>query len=291
MHYSLHLAIRYEFDRPSGAGRQLLRVAPADIPLVQDVLSSSLTITPPPVERRDLTDFYGTRVPEITMPAGLTEIAIDLRAEVLRHPAGNSFDISPHRAGLPAELAAHLRLGPASPHHFLAPSPRIPAVAGITAFARDCTSRAITVRDTIRMLGQALHDTLGFDATATEVDTPVAEAFAGRKGVCQDFAQIMIAGLRALGIPACYAAGFLRTLPPAGQPRLQGADAMHAWVRAWAGGETGWLDYDPTNACFVDSDHITVGFGRDYGDVAPVTGMLRLDGKQKGSHSVDIEAH
>ena len=113
-------------------------------------------------------------------------------------------------------------------------------------------------RDTIRMLGQALHDTLGFDATATEVDTPVADAFAGRKGVCQDFAQIMIAGLRALGIPACYAAGFLRTLPPAGQPRLQGADAMHAWVRAWAGGETGWLDYDPTNACFVDSDHITV---------------------------------
>ena len=127
-----------------------------------------------------------------------------------------------------------------------------------------------------------------FDSTATAVATLPAEAFALRRGVCQDFAQIMICGLRALGIPAAYVAGFLRTLPPQGKPRLAGADAMHAWTRAWTGSEAGWVEYDPTNACFTDTNHIVVGYGRDYCDVAPVTGRLRLDGSQKGSHAVDL---
>ena len=99
----------------------------------------------------------------------------------------------------------------------------------------------------------------------------------------------MIACLRGVGIPAGYVSGLLRTIPPPGKERLAGADAMHAWVRAWAGEEMGWVDYDPTNACFARNDHIDVGFGRDYDDVAPVTGRLRLDGRQSGSHSVDIE--
>ena len=87
-----------------------------------------------------------------------------------------------------------------------------------------------------------------YDPDATEVDTPLAEAFAARHGVCQDFSHIMIAGLRSLGIPAGYVSGFLRTMPPPGKPRLEGADAMHAWVRAWCGAEAGWIEYDPTNA-------------------------------------------
>ncbi len=98
----------------------------------------------------------------------------------------------------------------------------------------------------------------------------------------------MIAGLRSLGVPAAYVTGFLRTLPPPGQKRLEGADAMHAWVRAWTGTESGWMEYDPTNACLVDLDHIVVGYGRDYADAAPVTGVIRLDSDQSGTHSVDI---
>ena len=98
----------------------------------------------------------------------------------------------------------------------------------------------------------------------------------------------MIAGLRALGIPAGYVSGFLRTQPPPGRPRLEGADAMHAWVRAWTGIEAGWTEYDPTNACFVSADHVVIGYGRDYSDTAPITGSLRLSGSQIGSHGVDI---
>lgn len=93
-----------------------------------------------------------------------------------------------------------------------------------------------------------------------------------------------------LGVPTAGVARFLRTIPPAGQPRLDGAEAVHASVRALAGRRTGWVDYDPTNCCFVATDHIGIGHGRDYGDVALVTGWLRTAGKQSGSHSVDLRA-
>ena len=129
---------------------------------------------------------------------------------------------------------------------------------------------------------------MSFDPEATTVDTPPAEAFARRHGVCQDFAQVMIACLRGIGIPAGYVSGFLRTNPPPGQPRLEGADAMHAWVRAWCGRQTGWIEFDPTNAIAAGIDHILVARGRDYGDVAPVKGVLRIAGDQKTEHAVDV---
>ena len=127
-----------------------------------------------------------------------------------------------------------------------------------------------------------------FDPDATTVDTPPAEAFARRHGVCQDFAQVMIACLRGIGIPAGYVSGFLRTNPPPGKPRLEGADAMHAWVRAWCGWQTGWVEFDPTNAIPAGTDHIVAARGRDYGDVAPVKGILRIAGDQTTEHAVDV---
>ena len=99
---------------------------------------------------------------------------------------------------------------------------------------------------------------------------------------------MMIACLRGIGVPAGYVSGFLRTNPPPGQPRLEGADAMHAWVRAWCGWETGWIEFDPTNAVVAGTDHILVARGRDYGDVAPVKGVLRIAGAQKTEHAVDV---
>lgn len=290
MFYNLSLAIRYKFDRPAGAGRQVLRITPANLPGVQQVLSSAVTITPRPLERHHFTDFFGNEVIEIVMAAGLSAIAINMTARVERLPSGGGMDFSPPLAGLVDELAAFTQIGPHSPHHHLGPSARIPMVPAIASFAANAAAGAQTVREAVVQLGQALNDTMVFDADATEVDTPIAEAFAGRHGVCQDMSQIMIAGLRSLGIPAAYVAGFLRTLPPPGKARLEGADAMHAWVRAWTGNEAGWVEYDPTNACFADTDHIVVGYGRDYADAAPVTGMLRYDGSQNGSHSVDIVA-
>ncbi|WP_286789655.1 transglutaminase-like domain-containing protein, partial [Thioclava sp. UBA3469] len=104
----------------------------------------------------------------------------------------------------------------------------------------------------------------------------------------QDFSHIMISCLRGVGIPAGYVSGFLRTYPPPGQPRLEGADAMHAWVRAWAGAETGWVEFDPTNNQYAGEDYITVGYGRDYDDVPPLRGAMRGAGGQQSAQAVDV---
>jgi transglutaminase-like putative cysteine protease len=128
-----------------------------------------------------------------------------------------------------------------------------------------------------------IHADFEYAPTATAFDTPAARAFALRRGVCQDFAQVMIGCLRALGLPARYVSGYLRTEPPAGQPRLIGADASHAWVSVFCP-ESGWVDLDPTNDVLADLDHVTLAIGRDYSDVSLLRGMI-LGG---GEHQVDV---
>ncbi|MFN4128656.1 MAG: transglutaminase domain-containing protein [Paracoccaceae bacterium] len=287
--YAVRQSIRYDFNRPTGAGRQLFRILPADIPGLQRVRESGYAFHPDVGERGEFHDFFGTRVIEAAMPPGLVSLNLTMHAVVERTAEDSLLDLSPPLPVLALELAAHRDVGPRAPHHFIFPSRRISAAPPIAAFARAQVVEGMTVQVLLETLGRALHDHMRFDSKATRVDTAPEDAFAQARGVCQDFAQIMVGALRALGVPAAYVAGYLRTLPPPGKPRLVGADAMHAWVRAWTGEEMGWIDFDPTNACFVRNDHIDVGFGRDYDDVAPVTGRLRLDGRQSGSHSVDIE--
>lgn len=126
-----------------------------------------------------------------------------------------------------------------------------------------------------------------FDPHATDVSTPVTQVFSMRRGVCQDFAHLALAGLRALRIPARYVSGYLHTRPPIGRPKLQGADASHAWISVWSP-EYGWVDLDPTNGMIVRDEHITVAFGRDYDDVSPISGVLRGGGEHAVSVGVDV---
>jgi transglutaminase-like putative cysteine protease len=102
-----------------------------------------------------------------------------------------------------------------------------------------------------------------------------------RRGVCQDFAHLMIGGLRALGLAARYVSGYLLTDPPPGRPRLVGADASHAWVSVYCGAGVGWVDLDPTNDCVVDDEHVTLAWGRDFGDVTPMRGVILGGGEQE----------
>jgi len=291
--FDLRLSIRYAFDRPIGPARQILRILPAQVPGVQRLLGWNVSVRPAPAEDGWFTDFFGTRALALSLPGGLTDCELVLTAQVERARHAARRDTSARLAGLAAQIAAEAHVGPGAPHHFLPPSPRIAAIPAVTDFARSATAGSQTVHEATAALGRALHRRMAFDAQATDVDTPPARAFAQRRGVCQDFAQIMVAGLRGLGVPAAYVSGYLRTRPPPGQPRLAGADAMHAWVRVWMGADAGWIDHDPTNDVFVGGDHIEIGFGRDYGDVAPVIGMLRTEGGragggQSGSHAVDL---
>ena len=288
MIYDIGLTIVYEYDHPAVTGRHILRLVPADVPGSQRRITGALSISPKPAERRQFVDFFGNAGVEVVFREAHDEILFRVAARVERITDAPGLDISPALERLPAEIADYRGLGPEAPHHFIGPSPRTAPSPEMTAYARAQLASGMTVVDAVRTIGLALHRDMRFDPDATTVDTPPAEAFARREGVCQDFAQVMIACLRGIGIPAGYVSGFLRTNPPPGQPRLEGADAMHAWVRAWCGWESGWIEYDPTNALVAGTDHILVARGRDYGDVSPVKGILRIAGEQTTEQAVDV---
>ncbi|MCC5974433.1 MAG: transglutaminase family protein [Rubellimicrobium sp.] len=291
MIYDIRVAIHYDYDRPALDGRHQLRLLPRDIAGVQRVHDAGLSVAPGPVERSGHSDFFGNTVTEVVLSGGHHEVDFEAWMTVERlAPAAGAVQetaLAP-LAALAGELSVCRDLGRDSPWHCLAPSPRIAADAAIARHAARAVAGCGTALAAVEALGAALHRDLAHDAEATTVETPPSEAFARGRGVCQDFAQVMIAGLRGLGIPAGYVSGFLRTVPPPGQARLEGADAMHAWVRAWCGAVRGWVEYDPTNGCRVATDHVAIAFGRDYGDVPPVAGILRGSGGQRSRQAVDV---
>jgi transglutaminase-like putative cysteine protease len=289
--YDIDLRLGYEYASGVAGGRHLLRLMPADLPGRQRLVTGHLSARPEPTERFDARDFFGNRTTEIAWRASHVEIDIRLQARVERISDRVEFDISPPIDGLLREVRAVRSLAADSPHHFLRGSPRVPLHAEITAYAQKSTRESRSAVAAVAALGRALQADMRFDAKATTVDTSPIDAFRARGGVCQDFSHVMIAGLRGLGIPAGYVSGFLRTIPPEGEERLEGADAMHAWVCAWCGTQAGWVEFDPTNDLWVDTDHVVVAYGRDYGDVAPMKGVLRSSGgQQKGTHTVDVIA-
>lgn len=186
--------------------------------------------------------------------------------------------------------AARRSLDPSAtgPGDYLYPSPLIPADPRIAAW---CAAELAPDRPVVEAglaLARAIQAQFAYDTGATTIATTPAEAFALRRGVCQDFAQVMIAGLRGAGLPAAYVSGYIRTYPPPGQPRLVGADATHAWVLIWCGAERGWIGVDPTNGIFMAGDHIVLAIGRDYGDVAPIDGIFLGADAQSIHVSVDV---
>ncbi len=288
MRYDIRLTLGCSYGAMSDHARMVARILPSSVPGRQTVLSRLLSVYPGPSECRHTTDFFGNTMTVLAFHSPIDQVELTLSASAERLATPPGLDLSPDLSGLAVEVAAHRSLGPLAPLHYLGASPRIPPEPTIASFARDLTGNGMTTLQTVTAVGEALHREMRFEAGATDVDTPPAEAFGNRHGVCQDFAQVMISALRSLGIPAGYVSGFLRTVPPPGQTRLEGADAMHAWVSAWCGAELGWIEYDPTNACIVGLDHIVVAYGRDYSDVSPVKGALRTSGGQNCHHTVDV---
>lgn len=289
MKYDIRLTIGYDYGAPSDHARTLVRMLPSDLPGQQIVTARLLTVEPMPSERHETTDFFGNVMTALVFHEPIDSVELTLRARAERLAAPPSLDLTPNLGALTAEIDGYPGLEGMAPHHFLGPSPRIAPDLDISEFAAGFTAPDLTVMQIVEAIGQAIHDEMRFDATATSVETTPSEAFSNRHGVCQDFSHVMIAALRAVGIPAGYVSGFLRTTPPPGQPRLEGADAMHAWVMAWCGTKAGWVEYDPTNACMVGLDHVVVAYGRDYSDVSPVKGALRTSGVQDTRHQVDVE--
>jgi transglutaminase-like putative cysteine protease len=286
--YDVRLELHYDYEASVHGDRHLVRVAPVSVPGVQRVIASSLSFDPRPEQESSFVDFFGNTVTTIAYAGYHDHLDVKLSARVLVEDLVVAADLSPTVPALAQEIAGIWDLAAASPHHFLAASPRVPLDTAITGYAAKSVARTMSVRAAAMDLCLSIHRDFKYDKDATKVDTGPSEAFALKRGVCQDFAHVMIAGLRGVGIPAGYVSGFLRTIPPKGKPRLEGADAMHAWVRVWCGQHAGWVEFDPTNAMIAGPDHITIGYGRDYADVSPIVGVLRTSGDHHTKQSVDV---
>lgn len=289
MLYDVGLKITYRYQNPVWAGRHLLRLMPRDLPGVQRAVASSLDVVPAADERSGFRDFFGNQAVEVVFQNPHSEISFQLKARVERlaqAPGGGGAALS--MDAMAGALNKVQSLDPASPLHFMGRSPRIRPNRHLRDYVLDRLEADATALDAVRTLGRTLKEEMSFDPKATSVETTHEEAFEKRHGVCQDFSHVMIAALRSAGIPAGYVSGFLRTKPPEGGVRLSGADAMHAWVRAWCGPDAGWVEYDPTNAVDVAEDHIVIAYGRDYSDVSPVRGVLKSTAAQNSSQAVDV---
>jgi transglutaminase-like putative cysteine protease len=152
-------------------------------------------------------------------------------------------------------------------------SPYVVLEPALVAFARESFPPARPLLAGAIDLMHRIHAEFRFDPGATTITTPVSRVLADRHGVCQDFAHLQVGCLRALGLSARYVSGYLLTDPPPGQPRLIGADASHAWL-AIRCPRHGWVDLDPTNDALPDLRHVTVAWGRDYGDISPLRGIV-----------------
>jgi transglutaminase-like putative cysteine protease len=285
MIYDVRQVTTYSYAVPVASASHVLRLVPVDRP-GQRVLSVALEIEPESAERSDTHDFFGnglTRVALYTRHDELvlrTTARVDVTARVLPSPeATPNWEAVRELAWDSADVSA------TAPAHFLFPSRRVPMVAEITAYAAESFAPGRPILAAGLDLTRRIYADFTYDAETTDVSTPVTEAFAQKSGVCQDFTEVMIAGLRGLGLAAGYVSGFLRTKPPPGRPRLEGADAMHAWVSLWCGPDLGWVGLDPTNAMLAASDHIVLAIGRDYADAAPVDGIIVV----AGDHDVDVE--
>lgn len=288
MIYDVRHVTTYGYSRPVPFARCILRLLPRNDG-GQSVQTSELTIAPRPAERIDNICFFGNHMTTITISKPHRDLKVEMRARITVNRAPPPFPgLTRHWEEVGALALDSDSLAPNSPVHHLFPSRLAPQVAPVVAYARESfPPRRPILEGASELMGRIRTD-FTYDPDATEVSTPLAEAFENRHGVCQDFAHIMIAGLRGLGLPAAYVSGYIRTIPPEGQKRLEGADASHAWVMLWCGPGTGWIGLDPTNDMIVADDHIVTAFGRDYADVSPLDGVLVGPGSQKIGIAVDV---
>lgn len=287
MIYDLTLKIAYDYPSEVKDARHILRVRPHS-ELGQDALSADLTIKPKPDEAQSERDFFGNDLDHVLLLPSHKALQVVMKARVRVNRTLPNLDATPTVAEI-ADLAFRARdSGGQGPMHYLGDSRIVRTSETLTAYARDSVDLTAPIGAAMLAFSKKIRSDFVYKPGATTVDTPVEEAFAKKEGVCQDFAHIMIASLRGVGVPAAYVSGFLRTIPPEGRPRLAGADAMHAWVNVWLGDELGWCGFDPTNAMATLDDHIVVAVGRDYSDVAPIDGVLITAGRQKTRHSVDV---
>lgn len=288
MIYDIRHVTTYAYESQVSFARCSLRLQPRTDD-GQRLISHHVEIKPVPIERSERTDFFGILTECVVIEIAHRSLRIDSfsRVEVSRVALSREMESPPWEQVRETAFKSD-SLNAASPVGYMFASALVPIQLPVTDYAAKSFPAGRGTLACAADFMRRINSDFVYDSRATEISTPLDEVFQKRRGVCQDFAHIMIAGLRGLGLPAAYVSGYLRTTPPPGKPRLQGADATHAWVSVWCGREIGWAGFDPTNDLMIGSDHVVLAVGRDYTDVSPVDGVIVGSRKQKLAVAVDV---
>jgi transglutaminase-like putative cysteine protease len=315
MRFRVSHTTHYGYGSPVSLCHSIAHLKPGQTPH-QRCLRSQVRVSPWPSVSREHTDIFGNRVNYFSIQQSHAALEVSAVSEVeVTAPAEPDADASPPWEQVRLRLHEAREADAINARMFTLPSPAIPAQQAALEYALVSFTPGRPVLAAARELMARIYTEFDYDPAATSVATPLAEVLAQRHGVCQDFAHVGIACLRALGLAARYVSGYLETLPPPGQPKLRGADASHAWYALYlpplasssplpetetapTAGERGpgaeppagtWIDYDPTNDCLLGEQHITTAVGRDYGDVTPVRGVFYGGGEHQLSVAVDVD--
>lgn len=285
--YSVQHETRYVYETPVVQSWQLARLVPRTLAW-QRLLSHALQIDPPPEERHDATDSFGNTVTRFGLHRAHRQlrvrmhasVEVDERATPTQEPAEPWEDVR-------EAVRANPQLDDLNPARLSEPTLLVPLSDHTRDYAQGALTPGRDWLDALIALMHSIHRDFEFDPDATTVSTSVDEVLHQRRGVCQDFAHLMLACLRGHGLPARYVSGYLLTDPAPGKPKLLGVDASHAWVAAYSP-QRGWVEFDPTNDAVADARYITLAWGADFADVVPLRGVILGGGEQQLDVSVSV---
>ncbi|MBX8535132.1 transglutaminase family protein [Pseudomonas cichorii] len=285
-HYQILHDTHYKYDSPVSLAQQLAHLWPRSSPW-QRCSEQHLEILPTPTTRRDELDVFGNPLTRLAFERPHDELQVNarLRVEVLKRPELD-FNLSPEWEVTRSALtysAQRMSADLLEACRYRFESPYVHLKRSFAEFSQDCFPPGRPLLLCVQALMEKIFEEFTFDGEATQVATPLVEVLERRRGVCQDFAHLMLACLRSRGLAARYVSGYLLTQPPPGQPRLIGADASHAWVSVFCPA-SGWVDFDPTNNIQPALEHISLAWGRDFSDVSPLRGVI-LGG---GNHDPEV---
>jgi transglutaminase-like putative cysteine protease len=288
MTYRIVHKTTYKYQQPVSFGTHIGYLTPRSKPH-HACISHALLIAPEPVAMSERTDYFENSLAFFTIQEPHEELRIEAHSVVVVDgPSVEWPERSPAWDEVARSLPADLSAVGLDAYQFVFESPRVPVGPQFSAYASLSFTPARPLTEALLDFTARIHNDFRFDSKATDVKTSPAEVLRSRRGVCQDFAHLQVACLRSLGLPARYVSGYIRTYPPPGKPRLIGADASHAWTSVYCPG-VGWLDVDPTNNLIPSESHVTLAWGRDYGDVSPVRGVILGGRDHKLEVGVDME--
>lgn len=284
MIYRLRHATIYEYAEPVLLGTHFMHLSPRPRP-GQVVREYQLDISPNPDNRRNEVDHFGNLTTTVSLTSPHKQFTVELSATV---------DVAQPTPPLPAttppfEQIASVGQLRADIAEYTLPSPLATPSAELADYARASFAEGTPILAGLIDLNQRVFQDMAYKPGVTNTATTAGQVLKSRAGVCQDYAHLMIAALRGIGLPARYVSGYLRTLPLAGQVKRRGADQSHAWVSAWTGDYGGWVDFDPTNNLVVCDEHVTLAWGRDFQDVSPLRGIILGGGRHVLRVNVDLD--